>query len=46
MIYKFKKMLFNVGYHTQIAFTTLRLNNKDFNLAMDGAHISLRNDGK
>ena len=33
-------MLFNVDYHTQIAFTTLRLNYKDFNLAVDGAQIS------
>lgn len=32
-------MLFNVDY-TQIAFTTLRLNYKDFNLAVDGAQIS------
>lgn len=33
-------MLFNVDYHTQIASTTLRLNYKDFHLAVDGAQIS------
>lgn len=33
-------MLFNVDYHTQVASTTLRLNYKDFHLAVDGAQIS------
>lgn len=33
-------MVFNVDYHTQIVSTAFRLNNKDFNLDMDGAQVS------